>query len=78
MEELACSDIVALERAMWLLKTEQSTVHSMRGQQNTVLKQVMEVQVVIQGLLKAKEKADDARRKLQKLTMRMTRLLLPW
>ena len=78
MEELACLDIVALERAMWLQKAQQSTVHSMRGQQNAVLKQVMEVQVVIQGLLKAKEKADDARRKMQNLTRRMSRLLLPW
>ena len=59
MEELACLSIVALERPMWLLKTQQSTVDLMRGQQNAVLKQVMEVQMVMQGLLEAKESCED-------------------
>ena len=49
MEELSVLSIDALEKAMWLLKTQQSTVAMMRGQQNAVLKQVMEVQMVMQG-----------------------------
>ena len=67
MEELAGLSIVALEKAMWSLKTQQNTVDIMRGQQDAVLEQVMEVQMVMQGLLKAKEKADEARKKIAKL-----------
>ena len=67
MKKLACLEISALERAMWLLRTEQETVLSMRGQQNAVLEQVMEVQEVIDGLLKAQERADAARKKIEQL-----------
>ena len=67
MKELAGLSIVALEKAIWLLKTQQSTVDIMRGQQDAVIKQVMEVQMVIQGLLSARQKADEARKKIAKL-----------
>ena len=39
----------------------------MRGQQNAVLAQVMEVQEVIDGLLKAQARADAARKKIEQL-----------
>ena len=58
--------IDALEKAMWLLKTQKSTVDIMRGQQDAVIKQVLEVQMVMQGLLKARQRAEEARKKIAK------------
>ena len=78
MEELSVLSIAALEKAMWLLKSQQSTVDIMRGQQDAVIKQVLEVQMVMQGLLKARQRAEEARKLLQRLTMKTNKLLLQW
>ena len=67
MAELASLSITALERAIWLLKTQQSTVDIVRGQQDAVLKQVMEVQMVVQSLFGARQRAEEARKKIAKL-----------
>ena len=67
MQKLACLEVSALERAMWLLRMEGETILSQRGQQSAVLAQVMEVQGVIDGLLKARARADAARRKIEQL-----------
>ena len=48
---------------MWILKTQKSTVDKMRGQQDEVIKQVLEVQFVMQELLKSRQTAEEARRK---------------
>ena len=66
MEELSVLSIAALERAMWLLKSQQSTVDIMCGQQDAVIKQVLEVQMVMQGLLKARQRAEEARKQIAK------------
>ena len=66
LEELSVVSVEALEKAMWLLKTQKSTVDKMRGQQDAVIKQVLEVQLVMSGLFKARQKAEEARRKIAK------------
>ena len=66
MDELSVLSIAALEKAMWLLKTQQSTVDIMRGQQDAVTKQVLEVKMVMQGLLKARQRVEEARKKIAK------------
>ena len=58
--------IAALKKAMWLSKTQQSAVDLMRGQQDAVIEQVLEVQMVMQGLLKARQRAEEARKNIAK------------
>ena len=66
LEDLSVLSVEALEEAMWLLKRQKSTVDEMRGRQDAVIKQVLEVQLVMQELLKSRQRAEEARRKIAK------------
>ena len=66
LEELSVLSVEALEKAMWLLKKQKSTVDEMRGQRDEVIKQVLEVQLVMQELLKSRQRAEEARRNIAK------------
>ena len=51
---------------MWLLRTQNNTVDAMRLVQNEMMKQVLQVQMMLQELLKSGEKAEEARKKIAK------------
>ena len=49
-----------------MFKKQKCTVDEMRGQQDEVIKQVLEVQLVMQELLKSRQRAGEARRNIAK------------
>ena len=56
LEDLSVLSFEALERAMWLLQKQKNTVDEMRGQHDEVMKQVLQVQLVMQELLKSRQR----------------------
>ena len=56
----------------------ENTVDGMRGQQDEVIKQVLEVQLVMQELLKSLQRTEEARRKIAKTDNEDEKLQLPW
>ena len=61
-----------------MLQKQKSIVDEMRGQQDEVMKQVLQVQLVMQELLKSRQRAEEARRKIAKTDNEDEKLQLPW